>query len=282
MKPESTNFVIVPELDVPTPARVHRPSGTIYINADVWHLFTPAERLIILNHEQGHYRLQTTSEEQADLYGLQQIAGKFPNSLKTNFNLLMRVLDINNPVHRKRLFSLAKEIAKIDFAKFGNKKAINIYKKISQMETLDFSNPQSVMNWLENKRNIFLMERGYSSLDGLSDFKREALAKEFAENAEVHEVLDMLENHPESNWIGAAISAISSLFGGAKKDDGAAAAAKAQIEAAKAQAAAAEARAQTAQAEADKKKGMSTGAIIGIAGGVLVLVIVLAVVLMKK
>lgn len=116
-----------------TPARVHRPSGTIFLNQRFWHTLDEQSKKVILAHEIGHYKLQTTSEILADEYAFQSFALSEPGSLKALFRTLVKVLDLKNPFHRRRIWSMLKRITKTDAA-LGNPKAAKIYNSMTSIE----------------------------------------------------------------------------------------------------------------------------------------------------
>lgn len=78
------------------PARCHVPTGRIEINRQVWDVLTPEQRQFVLQHEVGHYRLQTFNECRADDYALEQLALKKRNSL-WNFITSVRAISKNEP-----------------------------------------------------------------------------------------------------------------------------------------------------------------------------------------
>ena len=78
------------------PARCHVPTGRIEINRQVWDVLTPEQRQFVLQHEVGHYRLQTFDECRADDYSLEQLALKKRNSL-WNFITSVRAISKNEP-----------------------------------------------------------------------------------------------------------------------------------------------------------------------------------------
>jgi len=55
------------EFDNGTPARVHRPTGTVELAPSFFSL-TPDQRQFVLLHEMGHVALDTTSEQAADVW----------------------------------------------------------------------------------------------------------------------------------------------------------------------------------------------------------------------
>ncbi|MDR3046200.1 MAG: hypothetical protein LBU51_01115 [Bacteroidales bacterium] len=72
-------------------AAVDLETGVIEINRQNWNQFSPFEKKYILLHEEGHYKLQTDSEIQADLYAINRVAGIEPKSLKKSIDTLYKV-----------------------------------------------------------------------------------------------------------------------------------------------------------------------------------------------
>ena len=102
------------------PAAVVMDDGTIQVNADVWDRYTPYQQRFILAHEQGHYELQTSSEEQADLYALRHLHGSEPRSLRQSIETLVKM---GNAIPPQRVEALYREALAIDAALNNNQKA---------------------------------------------------------------------------------------------------------------------------------------------------------------
>ncbi|MBO7201858.1 MAG: hypothetical protein J6V54_10765 [Bacteroidales bacterium] len=102
------------------PAAVLMDDGTIQINADVWHRYTPYQQQFILAHEQGHYELQTQSEELADLYALRTLHGTSPQSLKQSIDTLVKM---GNVIPTERVMALYIQALKIDATINQNQRA---------------------------------------------------------------------------------------------------------------------------------------------------------------
>ena len=51
-----------------SPARVHRPTGTVYLTPLFYKKYTPQQQRFIILHELGHYVNQTTDESEADRF----------------------------------------------------------------------------------------------------------------------------------------------------------------------------------------------------------------------
>ncbi len=95
------------------PARVHVPTGKVEINQSVWQFLTPEERAFVLAHEEGHYKLQTFDERQADQYALKQLACKKKNSL-WNFITSVRSISKNDP---QRVYAAEKSALQVAASK---------------------------------------------------------------------------------------------------------------------------------------------------------------------
>lgn len=99
------------------PAAVVMDDGTIQVNADVWDRYTPYQQRFILAHEQGHYELQTSSEEQADLYALRHLHGSEPRSLRQSIETLVKM---GNAIPTQRVEALYRQALAIDAALNNN------------------------------------------------------------------------------------------------------------------------------------------------------------------
>jgi|GEM_PF-1148576 len=170
-----------------TPARVHRPTGTVFINNNIWNELSLPEQKIILLHEEGHYVLQTKNEKEADYYAFKHYAGTEPYSLKNTLLTLYNNLDINNnPAHLQRFNSLLKIVLWYDFSNYGNKKALNYLLKTNKME--EISN-NSISNVTSNLLIDFLRQKGIKNISALNLPEREALLTEFMKTPQVQYVI---------------------------------------------------------------------------------------------
>jgi len=86
-----------------TPARVHRPSGTVYLNSKTWNSIPAPWQRFILLHEAGHAFLNTSSEVEADHFAFQHFAGTEPMSLKNTLAVLANYLNPSIHGHSVRL-----------------------------------------------------------------------------------------------------------------------------------------------------------------------------------
>lgn len=89
-----------------TPAAVDREEGILYINPKRWFELTPFQRKFVKFHEYGHYYLQTDSEEEADAYAFDKLAGTEFQSLKQCIQCLETILDPTRIGHKVRIEAL--------------------------------------------------------------------------------------------------------------------------------------------------------------------------------
>lgn len=115
------------------PASVEMSDGTIILNKDVFPHFNKLTQNFIIEHEKGHYLLQTDSEEASDRYALQRVYGKYRKSLKKSIEAVASFLSENDP----RIKALYIEALKIDLSKNKNPKALKeLQKLIGEQKTM--------------------------------------------------------------------------------------------------------------------------------------------------
>lgn len=141
-------------------------TGDIYINRDVWDRYTDAERKFIIQHELGHYRRQTDSETEADLYALNANFGKVYRSLKSSFTA-MEKSGISN---QSRWYKLYENALRID-AEHGNEEAAEELERIKSDK--QFKN-QNIMTKQYKKSQITYIQpmvamNRVNSFDGEDD-----------------------------------------------------------------------------------------------------------------
>lgn len=98
-------------LDNPSnPAKCYVKKGLIVINDQAFQFYPDYAKRFIVEHEKGHYYLQTFDEKKADEYALKQLALKEKNSL---FNALksVRLIARSDPEREKQLATKALIIA---------------------------------------------------------------------------------------------------------------------------------------------------------------------------
>lgn len=94
-----------------TPARVHRPTGNIFLAKKFFEEYSPNQQRFILAHELGHYRLNTKDETLADAYAASEMIDDA--GLKATFRALNESLH-NNPFCDYRRLNLYNNLAKYD------------------------------------------------------------------------------------------------------------------------------------------------------------------------
>jgi len=159
-----------------TPARVNRRTGTIFLNSETWDNYTEFEKKLIILHEKAHYLLQTTNEQEADAYAVEQFIGSEFESLKKSLQSFYSTLDMSNPAHRDRYKAVLRRIIQTDYYKFGNYKLLKILYRMYEQE-------------LQEILIAFLNSKGIKSLEGLSQTKKDALMTEFMQTPQVVNLL---------------------------------------------------------------------------------------------
>jgi hypothetical protein len=92
-----------------TPARVHRPTGTVYLTPKFYEMYTPTQQRFIILHELGHYVNQTTDESEADRFAADILLNL--EGYKATFRALNDSLHSGavNDTRRENLFNYLKE-----------------------------------------------------------------------------------------------------------------------------------------------------------------------------
>ena len=146
------------------PAAVYMDSGDIEVNLSVWDSYTPFQQQFILLHEQGHYVLNTDSEEAADRYALHQLYARYPQSLKQSLGTLARLR-----IPDSRMEALYRECLLLDAEQNNNVRAqlelINLVKTHGRASqpSKDVSRNVSSINQAET--------RGRASQPKINDMK---------------------------------------------------------------------------------------------------------------
>ncbi len=104
------------------PAAVDRSRGILYVNPRVMGRLTPFQRRFVLLHEEGHWRLGTSSEEEADAYAFDRLAGTEHRSLRQSVESLEEILHEDNPTLPGRYEALLRRALEWDAA-HGNPRA---------------------------------------------------------------------------------------------------------------------------------------------------------------
>jgi hypothetical protein len=109
-----------------TPAAVHRASGIIYFNRDVWNKLNPDQRFFLLLHEAAHVWLKSSDEKLVDALAHKLYLEK-GKSLKNSFLAITRNLTFNNPEHFKRVKNQFKRAWEFDRIVNKNPKTPKIF-----------------------------------------------------------------------------------------------------------------------------------------------------------
>lgn len=105
-----------------TPAAVNRLTGVLYLHPVLFKRLSPFHQKFVKLHEEGHYKLNTGSEFEADAYAFDRLAGTEFRSLKQCLSAISDVLDPSNPAKRPRYNALLKRALQWDF-QHGNARA---------------------------------------------------------------------------------------------------------------------------------------------------------------
>lgn len=116
-----------------TPARVNRYTGEIQINQRYFDRMPELRRKFIIEHEKGHFNLDTRSEFEADKYAFRRIAGSAPRSLKESVKSISKVLTFRNPEHLDRMTEVIKMALDYDYKNNGNEKAKTALQELNQI-----------------------------------------------------------------------------------------------------------------------------------------------------
>ena len=127
----------VDDLKSPTPARVNWLTGEISINSKVWNKLPEAYRNFILEHEIGHYTLNTRDEFAADNYAFEHFAGTQPYSLRNSIKTMSEVFSFTKPEQYARLEAQIKRALKYDYEHNQNLKAKQLLDKLNDNEMIN-------------------------------------------------------------------------------------------------------------------------------------------------
>jgi len=205
-----------------TPARVNRNTGDIYLNCKIWNKIDPKEQNFILQHEKGHFVLNTRDETKADNYAFDHYAGTEPFSLKGILHAIGDRLDIkNNPAHQKRYKNIVKKLLQFDAANYGNKYAKQILDEMNTQEKINIfpaKNYKILMSMLVD----FLKNKGINNIKEVPKKIRAELLEEFLQTKEVIYLLaktnESIESFGSKNgdkggWFGHVISGAAAAVG---------------------------------------------------------------------
>lgn len=127
------------------PAAVDMDTGVVDVNIDVWENFDEFQRRFIFAHEEGHFRLPTDSELEADIYAINKVAGTAPKSLSRSIETLYKVGIVDD----NRFENIYREALEIDY-ELGNWEAKKELQKLDNMSKFTGNQTPFI-----NKRNGF-------------------------------------------------------------------------------------------------------------------------------
>jgi hypothetical protein len=150
-------------------ASVERSNGIIRVNPEI-----DKDALeFILQHEHGHFLLQTSDELLADSYALLKTANKKKGSLKA-ITKALKYFDLNNKEHLKRYKTIVNNLLSIDL--FVNRNA-NVLNLLTQNNMLnEYPKHEAV---LQQMFIDWLKQKGIQNLSVLSVEARQNLLVEF-------------------------------------------------------------------------------------------------------
>lgn len=156
-----------------TPARVNRFTGEIQLNMRYFNRMPEFHRRFIIEHEKGHYMLNTRSEFEADRFAFRRLAGSSPGSLKESVKSISRVLSFNNPEHLDRMRRVVIMALEHDFNINGNPRAKQALDQLNQCRAkacLVSSSNQSNHPMSTNHNPYFEPRYPESDYSGLYDY----------------------------------------------------------------------------------------------------------------
>lgn len=135
-----------------TPAMVNRETGLILKNSNVWDDLPQPYRAFIIEHEKGHYYLQTTSELEADHYAFKQLAGKYPESLKNTVRVLSDVLPYSSPMHGLRLLNMYRLALGFDYENEPTAERLSEIRSVENEILKNFANNPEFMEYIYSQQ----------------------------------------------------------------------------------------------------------------------------------
>jgi len=148
-----------------TPAKVHRPTGTIYWSRK-YNYLPMAQKVFIIMHEIGHYKLQTKNEFEADNYAFNRVAGKFPESLKNSVYAMTDVFNFSTTEQKQRVIEQLKRAFMFDYKHNNNLKALNYLKILNGENNMDL-NELTEHEAIEVVKNLNAMQPVYTGVKKL-------------------------------------------------------------------------------------------------------------------
>jgi hypothetical protein len=150
-----------------TPARVNRFTGEIQINNRYFRNMPGFRKRFIIEHEKGHFNLDTRSEFEADDYAFRKLAGTRPFSLKESVKSISQVLSFTNPEHLQRMTEVVKKALDYDHRHNGNQKA---GQALDQLNEIIKNQKLNQFNMNSNTENgYFEPEFGGTAADDIYD-----------------------------------------------------------------------------------------------------------------
>lgn len=184
-----------------TPARINRRNGNLYLNTNFFALPKNQQKFII-EHELGHYYLNTSNEIKADNFAFEIFAGTEKKSLKGILHAITDNLDIkNNPSHAIRYKNIAEKLINYDITHNNNTKL----KKMVAQDIL----PQKIKEALWEHLIDFVENKGIKSISSLPLEERQKILYQFFSEKST---LDILQKAHEEN-IADESSFLDNLFG---------------------------------------------------------------------
>lgn len=162
-----------------SPARVNRFTGTIYYNAKLFPNYPESLQKIIIGHEEGHYKLDTRSEFEADEYAFQKYAGTRATtgvSLRDIEKSISDVLQFDKPQHRERQRQQWIRLLEYDWTHNNNKKAYEALQILKQ-EDMNYA---TGINGDSGYSMVGFDDEGFDDFLGLGGTKEERAAKKAA------------------------------------------------------------------------------------------------------
>ncbi|MDR0606372.1 MAG: hypothetical protein LBG80_19020 [Bacteroidales bacterium] len=184
------------------PASVEMDTGKIILNRDVFPKYSKFTRQFILEHERGHYKLSTDSEEEADTYALNKLYKSTNKSLKKSMKAITDFLDVDNP----RVVSLYRKALIIDSKYNNNKKA--------KEELKNLTGDSNMRNKLSSMTSPFI-RMNFGGISGRQRADGETIdEQETADNfSQVPEAKKYRRNSVEKyNILGFSMSIMEILF----------------------------------------------------------------------
>lgn len=143
-----------------TPARVNRFTGEIQINNRYFRNMPDFRKQFIIEHEKGHFNLDTRSEFEADAYAFKKMAGTHPYSLKESVKSISQVLTFRNPEHLQRLTAIVQKALEFDYKHNANLRAKDALDQLNE-----FIKTQSLNNFYMNSANNDFFEPQFGGSD---------------------------------------------------------------------------------------------------------------------